>query len=225
MPFPKPDKLPRWATEFINNGPNHTPNVQEPPEAKKDFGWNFLEKPPRQWVNWLALKAYQWLLWSEESIDELYMLIPPGVMVDYAGINIPSGWLGCDGSEVSRTTYAALFTEIGTIWGAGDGSTTFNLPDYRSRSSVGTGQGAGLTDRVLGTYGGEETHTLSKAEIPPHTHQYLDAIGNVQSGNSAGGVLDISVAATTSDGREGGLAGLPHNNMQPFAVATKIIKF
>ena len=66
---------------------------------------------------------------------------PPGVMVDYAGTSAPSLWLLCDGSAISRTTYASLFTAISTNYGAGDGSTTFNVPDFRSRATVGAGTG------------------------------------------------------------------------------------
>lgn len=54
--------------------------------------------------------------------------LPPGVILDYAGGTVPTRFLACDGSAVSRTTYAALFAKIGTTYGAGDGSTTFNLP-------------------------------------------------------------------------------------------------
>ena len=64
---------------------------------------------------------------------------PSGVMLDYAGNTAPSGWLLADGTAVSRTTYADLFTAIGTLHGAGDGSTTFNLPDARGRATVGKG--------------------------------------------------------------------------------------
>lgn len=68
--------------------------------------------------------------------------IPAGIgPLPYAGSSIPTGWLECDGSAVSRTTYADLFTAIGTTWGAGNGSTTFNLPDMRNRSPIGAGTG------------------------------------------------------------------------------------
>lgn len=63
--------------------------------------------------------------------------MPAGVMVPYAGTAAPSGWLVCAGQAVSRTTYAALFAAIGVIYGAGDGSTTFNLPDLRGRVVAG----------------------------------------------------------------------------------------
>lgn len=63
-----------------------------------------------------------------------------GWVIMWAASSLPTGWLECDGSAVSRATYAALFTAIGTTWGAGDGSTTFNLPDLRSSVPVGIGQ-------------------------------------------------------------------------------------
>lgn len=88
----------------------------------------------------------------------------------YAGAAAPSGWLPCDGSAVSRTTYAALFAVISTIYGVGDGSTTFNLPDLRGRAAIGSGQGAGLTNRALGAKGGEEAHALTAAENGQHSH-------------------------------------------------------
>lgn len=71
-------------------------------------------------------------------------VIPPGSVTSFAGPTAPAGWLLCDGSLVSRTTYAALFAAIGTAHGSGDGSTTFQLPDYRGRflrgvDNMGTG--------------------------------------------------------------------------------------
>ena len=67
--------------------------------------------------------------------------IPAGAVMDYAGSSVPTGWLECDGSAVSRTTYADLFASISTTWGAGDGSTTFNLPPSAGRSRIGKGTG------------------------------------------------------------------------------------
>ena len=80
---------------------------------------------------------------------QLPSTIPPGATLDYAGPTPPVGWLLCDGSAVSRTTYAALFTAIGTTWGAGDGSTTFNLPDLRDRTTVGRGDMGGTNAQRL----------------------------------------------------------------------------
>jgi len=88
----------------------------------------------------------------------------------FAGASIASGWLACDGALVSRSTYSALFTAIGTAWGAGDGSSTFALPDLRGRAPVGVGTGASLTARNLAATGGAETHTLTTTETAAHTH-------------------------------------------------------
>jgi microcystin-dependent protein len=66
-------------------------------------------------------------------------VLPAGLLADFAGNTAPTGWLLCDGSEVSRTTYAALFAAISTTWGAGNGSNTFNLPNFSGRTTVGTG--------------------------------------------------------------------------------------
>lgn len=82
-------------------------------------------------------------------------LCPPGTVESFAGYVAPNGWLLCNGQIVSRTTYISLFTAIGTIYGAGDGVTTFTLPDMRGRVSVAAGAGPGLTNRVLGVTDGE----------------------------------------------------------------------
>lgn len=74
--------------------------------------------------------------------------LPAGVIMDYAGSSIPTGWLECDGSVVSRTTYAALFTAISTTWNrGGEAGTDFRLPDFRSRVRVG--RGAGVTTETV----------------------------------------------------------------------------
>jgi microcystin-dependent protein len=77
----------------------------------------------------------------------------------------PSGWLLCTGTAVSRTTYAALFAVIGTTFGVGDGSTTFNLPNYTNRMPYGT---------TVGATGGSATTTLITANLPSHTHSISD---------------------------------------------------
>lgn len=100
----------------------------------------------------------------------------PGMLIIYAGSSAPTGWLLCDGSPISRSTYPALFAVIGTTYGAGDGSTTFNIPDLRGRVVAGVdnmgGSDAGRLDwaNTLGTVGGTQTHTLTTAEMPSHTH-------------------------------------------------------
>ena len=93
-----------------------------------------------------------------------------GTVISYAGTTLPAGYLATDGSAISRTTYSDLFTAIGTTWGAGDGSTTFNVPDIRGRNLIGSGAGTTTTARTVGQINGEENHTLTTAEIPAHAH-------------------------------------------------------
>lgn len=90
---------------------------------------------------------------------------PIGSIQMYAGSTAPAGWLMCDGSAVSRSEYADLFAVIGTTFGYGDGSTTFNVPDMRDRFAVGAGDSYNLNDQ-----GGVNSVTLSTGEIPAHTH-------------------------------------------------------
>ena len=90
---------------------------------------------------------------------------PAGIVMPFAGSTAPQGYLLCDGSAVSRTDYADLFAAIGTTYGAGDESTTFNLPDLSGRVVLGVSQ-----SHALGTTGGEATHTLTEQELPAHTH-------------------------------------------------------
>jgi microcystin-dependent protein len=94
-----------------------------------------------------------------------------------AALSLPPGWVPCDGAAKSRTAFVKLFNAIGTLFGTGDGSTTFNVPDVQGRSIVGSGAGAGLTARAVGTKWGVEAVVLSKAQIPLHNHG--GASGNV----------------------------------------------
>ncbi len=99
---------------------------------------------------------------------------PSGASADAGAAALPAGWLLCDGSAVSRTTYASLFAAVGINFGGGDGITTFNLPDLRGRTVIGVGHGTGLTARTLAQVVGEETHTLAASEMPAHSHGVTD---------------------------------------------------
>jgi microcystin-dependent protein len=92
-------------------------------------------------------------------------LIPPATLLARASTNIPAGWLLCNGQAVSRATYADLFAEIGTLYGVGDGSTTFNLPDYRDKVIIGAGGAF-----AVGASGGSATKVIAAANLPPHAH-------------------------------------------------------
>lgn len=110
-----------------------------------------------------------------------------GTVQAYAGASAPAGWLMCDGAAVSRTTYANLFGIIGTTYGTGDGSTTYNLPDLRQRFPMGVA--ASGTGNALGATGGNIDHTHTIA----HTHQ-------VDPPNTTTGAPSGTVAATNLTG-------------------------
>lgn len=108
-------------------------------------------------------------------------LLPVGCVIWYvSSTNYPGGWMVCNGAAISRATYPDLYAVIGTTYGAGDGSTTFNLPDLRGRVGVGAGQGTytGAINRVMAASGGEELHVLVTAELAAHAHSISDPTHN-----------------------------------------------
>lgn len=160
-----------------------------------------------------------------DNLNYLKSSLPAGVMMEYGGAVAPDQWLLCNGAAVSRTTYAALYAAIGVTFGVGDGSSTFNLPDFRGRTSIGAGQGTGLTNRILATQTGAETHTLTVDETPAHAHE-VD--GNVKFKSTGGeNFRELTEAGTgTNDVSTGSIGGgAAHNNMQPSLAANKIIKY
>lgn len=143
-----------------------------------------------------------------------------GVVKAYAGVVAPSGYLLCNGAAVSRTTYASLFVVCGTNFGVGDGSTTFNIPDLRTKIPVGYLSGD-ANFGTIGQVGGEVSHTLVINEIPPHTHSYY----NPNTANSTSGSPEPNGGRfpfLDSTGSAGG--GAAHNNLQPYVTMNYIIK-
>lgn len=144
--------------------------------------------------------------------------VPIGVWLPYGGTTDPAGgaWLLCDGRAVSRTTYAALFGVIGTVYGAGDGSSTFNLPRPAGRAIVGAGTGGqngaagsgvntggtALTGRTHGSWFGAETHALTPAEGPIRNHAHTP--GAITIADHAGGAEDVHLFASGYDASGGG---------------------
>ena len=149
--------------------------------------------------------------------------LPIGSISAYSGEEIQSNWLKCNGQAVSRTTYADLFSVIGTTYGIGDGSTTFNLPNISERVIVGNN---GDGEFSLGNTGGEKEHTLTINEMPSHTHLYRASIGagnaegTLNFGGQNGGVISGSYGNAIQN--TGGSQA--HNNMQPYIALNYIIK-
>lgn len=155
--------------------------------------------------------------------------IKPGMMMDWApGGAAPPGWLLSSGQAISRATYALLFLAIGTTYGAGDGVTTFNLPDTRGvaifgidPTSISPTNGKIINNApLLGSGGGSETVTLDITQIPSHTHTYNKATVNTYSATSGASSL-VNVDTGQQTGSSGG--GLAHNNMPPYLLMPKII--
>lgn len=175
-----------------------------------------------------------------------------GVIFPFGGTTAPRGFLMCDGSAVSRAVYAALFAVIGTAFGPGDGSTTFNVPDMRGRVAAGvdnmggsaagrlTSGGSGITGTTLGAAGGAEAVEISVAQMPYHGHNVTDpghshAFTAAQVGASGPYMYGTSAQLINSEAGETGGAGTgitiqsnggsePHNNAQPTLVMNYVIK-
>lgn len=171
---------------------------------------------------------------SQQSVKaHVQAHVPAGSMMPYAGATAPAGWLLCYGQTVSRTSYAALFTAIGTTYGSGDGSTTFNLPDCRGRvlagkddmggsaasrlTNSGTGN-PGINGATLGAAGGVDRHTLTVAQMPSHTHSLNAIVAGSGVGNGGAGTGQTA-SVTGSAGSD-----QAHPNVQPTIVVNYIIR-
>lgn len=145
---------------------------------------------------------------------------PTGTVSAFAGSAAPTDYLLCDGTVVSRTTYATLFSVISTTYGAGDGSTTFKLPDLRGRVVAGMGGSLLSGTDAVADVGGAKDHTLSINEMPAHDHG-----GSGSQVITSGTDLQISNTGAFNFGAlpsQGG--GQAHNNVQPTIILNYIIK-
>lgn len=151
----------------------------------------------------------------------------PGDVKMTARAVAPAGWLLCDGAAVSRAEYAALYAAIGTTYGVGDGSTTFNIPNFLGRFPMGAdptnaSTAVGHTAHALGARGGEETHVLTTAEIPAHSHQQIMGFG---AGASARPQWNGTTNADYGDGQTGSTGGDgAHNNLPPYVAVNWLVK-
>lgn len=197
--------------------------------------------------------TYQWMEILSSAVPAVNEIMPSGTIVQTGRTTAPTGWLLCQGQTISRTTYSVLFSAIGTAFGVGDGSTTFKIPDLRSRIPVGWDDPAAYADfRPIGKTGGEMTVALQATHLPTHTHSGTTSTGGAHqhwvyaykdkddlnfTGNS--NRLQGSDAVTpydqltssegnhshtfTTDGGSG-LNGTAHNNLQPYIVLNYMIK-
>lgn len=160
-------------------------------------------------------------------------VLPVGTVLPFAGSGAQTGWLYCQGQAASRSTYSSLFGVIGTTYGSGDTSTTFNLPDLRGRvpAGVDVSVGAGgfadritsattsISGRVLGAVGGLQTHTLTAGEIPTSaTYRNFTSTGGQGGTSSSGLAQSVSISALTGANDE------PHRNVQPTIILNYIIR-
>ena len=133
------------------------------------------------------------------SADEGDDVALPGTILDFGGSSVPTGYLACNGNAVSRITYSRLYSAIGTTWGAGNGNTTFNVPNLIRRTTVGSGGDAtAVLGSSVGSVGGSESHTLTTNQMPGHTH--AGSSGSAGSHSHGSGTLSASSAGSHSHG-------------------------
>jgi microcystin-dependent protein len=192
--------------------------------------WQRTANVPQGWCAWMHVST---------QADPSTMGIT-GEIKMWSAANAPSGWMLCEGGTLSRTTYAALFALIGTNYGSGDGSTTFNVPDLRGRVPVGF-DSTQTEFNNRGKTGGEKTHTLTAAEMPSHTHTQ-NAHGHTFVGGGNGALTDTSTGTnygiqngtfygfkaqeppTTVAVNQNTGGGGAHNVLQPYLTIKYIIK-
>ena len=147
--------------------------------------------------------------------NNLVNSIPIGTVLPYCGNSPPnSNWLLAQGQDISRVTYSALFALIGTTFGAGNGTTTFNVPNMTTRVPAGAGTTSGAAF-LLGTTGGQVTHTLTESEMPNHTHlasPHIHTINDGSHNHSFGVYKKAFINYSNGDGGElSGAATVPNN--------------
>lgn len=154
---------------------------------------------------------------ATSTSGDTFNLIPSGTVFSYAASSTPDGWLACDGTAYSTTTYANLFSIIGFAYGSATGSSYFLVPDLGGRQITGYGTSTASMD-TMGETGGEIEHTQTIAEMPAHTHEVStsDAAGNA--GSKTGPVTDGGATGSTGGGNA-------FNVMDPFIVLNYIIKY
>ncbi len=148
--------------------------------------------------------------------------IPTATIVPWSSASVPTGFLECNGQAVSRSTYSALFAIVGTTYGAGDGSSTFLVPDLQDNVAVGKSNNKALgstaganTVTSTGNVGGSTANaTLSTAQLASHSHMSV-AAGNSNGNANPGGSSALEVSGSTSNAGSG--QGHSHNMSATFS--------
>lgn len=205
--------------------------------AHAHFETNYAAGSSFNYTQTSRLRVYRVEAWNESQIG----VVPTGTVSMFAGTTAPTGYLLCQGQAVSRSTYAPLFAVIGTAYGSGDGSTTFNLPNLQGKFALGKS-----SSYALGSSGGASTVKLTTNQIPAHTHGSKSLVGSLVAyswdDGWANGIISSSVNSKNS-GYYGGSdighiqyqvdashehdsvgGGASHNNMPPYQTVNYIIK-
>ncbi len=162
----------------------------------------------------------------EELTDFLELA---GILFPYGGSVAPTGFFMADGSAVSRTVYSKTFAICGTTFGAGNGVSTFNLPNVKGRTLVGL-DGSQTEFNVLGKTGGAKTHTLTIAEMPSHNHPWR-GVNDSTTVSGSPGSYPFRIYQDALDNWQGSQAymqntggGGAHNNLQPYLALNWIMR-
>ncbi len=150
---------------------------------------------------------------------------PPGCVMPFGATTPPAGWLICNGATISRSIYADLFAVIGTIWGAGNGSTTFTIPHIGGRVVIGSGQGPGLSNRTVGQSSGTESSTLVDSNLPAHTHALRSATDTSPGSIQAFTGNHYSPGQNNNVGPTGGSPANPIDIVNNYITCAYIIKY
>lgn len=175
----------------------------------------------------LLCDFFTWMLNEDGSLTDNFIrevaAFPVGVVMPRLSSTVPFGWLVCNGAEVSRVTYSQLFAVIGTTYGPGNGTTTFNLPNLQDHFLMGASNTVNVGD-----FGGENRHVLTIAELPAHTHPFTPEVSGdatpssltrITAGNANQTFGDGSYA-TDSTGND-----IAHENRPAFCAVTWLIRY
>ncbi len=226
-----------WLEKGVTNSPPNSDRIHDLSDAVALVGLSPITKPIPWATDGIVMAMGQTIFKITSTLASLVdstgqRLHQSGFLQAYAGSSAPSGWLLCFGQAVSRSTYSSLFAIIGTTYGTGNGSTTFNLPDLRGKTIAGLDNMGGSDANVLtatfnpnrntlGASTGQESHQLTIPEMPAHTH-----LQNTDFGPTAGlqtlkssGSGNINAQQTSSTG-----GSTAHQNVQPTMMVNWIIK-